>query len=279
MKKYFRNLYYSLPVKLRFLLRRTFYLPIDFIKKERFNGITLPPKGKIYTGGGDFLKQGLLHKDYLCRYAGLKENSKVLDVGSGIGRSAIGLTTFLNKYGEYYGFDIVKDGVDWCSKNISSKFPNFHFKYINILNDLYSDDGIKSTNFTFPYNDGKFDVVFLISVFTHLQVEDISHYLSEINRVLKPDGKCLATFFIYDEKIQTKISKPEYYFSFQYDYGNYKLMNNKVKNANIALSIDLLTELADKNSLNIAQIINGFWSEEYEITDNDFQDIVVFSKK
>lgn len=278
MKKHFRNFYYALPVGLRFLLRRLFFLPSDVFKQEFYNGIKLPPKGKIYTGGGDFLKQALLHKEYLIKFGGLKENSAVLDIGSGIGRSAIGLSDYLSKEGEYYGFDIVKTGVDWCKQNISTKYPNFYFEYINIQNDLYSDDGIKSTNLTFPYNEGKFDVIFLISVFTHLQVDDISHYLSEINRVMKQNGKCLSTFFIYDDKIKNKVSNKEFYFPFQYDYGNYKLMNNNIKNANIALSEKLLLELASKNSLKVDKIIKGFWSEEVEITDNDFQDIVVFSK-
>ena len=278
MKKHIRKIYYALPLNLRYALRGAFYLPTDLFNKQYFNGIELPPKGMIYTGGGDFLLQAKKHTKYLQDFVGLDSNSKVLDIGSGIGRSAIGLTDVLKDKGEYYGFDIVDTGVNWCNNNISSKFPNFHFKHIEIINDLYSNTGVDGKSFQFPYADSKFDIAFLISVFTHMQVEEISNYLKEINRVLNNNGKCMATFLLYDDKIEDKISNPKFRFSFQYEYDNYRLMNNKVKNANIALSKTLLNDMAIKNNLKIERIIDGFWSEEVEIINNDFQDIVIFSK-
>lgn len=279
MKKYLRQLYYSLPIKLRYFIRRLFYFPYDLFNKKYYNKIQLPPKGIIYTGGGDFLKQAFLHRKYLIKYADLKQDSIVLDIGSGIGRSAIGLVDYLDANGEYYGFDIIKRGVDWCNKNISSEYKNFHFEHILMKNDLYSNSGIESTKFIFPYKDNTFDVVFLMSVFTHLQIEDIRHYLSEIQRVLKPEGRCLSTFFIYDEIIEDKISNHKYYFNFKYKYDNFRLMNNKVKNANIAINYNYLREMAEENNLIIDKYIPGFWTEEVEIKDNDFQDIIVFRKK
>lgn len=278
MKKYLRKIYYSLPINLRFLIRRLFYFPVDLISKKEYNGIKLPPKGMIYTGGGDFLHQAKLHTNYLKEFAGLTPDSVVLDVGSGIGRSAIGLTEYLTDKGEYYGFDIVKKGVDWCQVNISNNYPNFHFKHIDLENDLYTNSGNKSTDFIFPYEDNKFDVVFLMSVFTHMQVEEIAHYLKEINRVLKKDGKCLATFFIYDDKIENKISNKSFRFSFPYNYNDYRLMNDNVKNANISLNKPYLDKISKDANLKIDNFIRGFWSEEIGIKNNDFQDIIIFKK-
>ncbi len=278
MKKYLRKIYYSLPLNLRFLLRRIVYFSYDLFSKKEYNGIKLPPKGLIFTGGGNFLKQAILHTNYLIKYANLKSDSKVLDVGSGIGRSAIGLTKYLDKNGEYYGFDIVKQGVDWCTQNITKKFPNFYFKYVKLENDLYSNSGEKSSNFTFPYPDEKFDVVFLMSVFTHLQVDEIAHYLKEINRVLNKNGVLMATFFIYNDVIEHKISNKDFRFSFPYNFINYRLMNNKVKNANIALNKNYLDNMSKQANLEIINFIQGFWSEEIEVTDNDFQDIIIFKK-
>ena len=88
----FRKLYYLLPVTLRYTARKIFYYPIDLLKKR---SELVPPSGLIYTGGGDFEKQG---KDWLLffkRYGNLNENSNVLDIGSGIGRIAIPLVDFL----------------------------------------------------------------------------------------------------------------------------------------------------------------------------------------
>jgi tRNA A58 N-methylase Trm61 len=50
----------------------------------------------------------------------------VLDVGSGIGRMARPLTRFLNGAGAYYGFDIVKPGIQWCKKSMQN-FQIFTF--------------------------------------------------------------------------------------------------------------------------------------------------------
>ncbi|QLK35236.1 hypothetical protein H0H25_02560 [Flavobacterium psychrophilum] len=48
---------------------------------------------------------------------------------------AIPFTNYLSTTGKYEGFDIVKIGIDWCTKNISSRFPNFNFKLIPLKND------------------------------------------------------------------------------------------------------------------------------------------------
>lgn len=117
-----------------------------------------------------------------------------------------------------------------------------------------------------------------MSVFTHMQVEEIAHYLKEINRVLKKDGKCLATFFIYDDKIENKISNKSFRFSFPYNYNDYRLMNDNVKNANISLNKPYLDKISKDANLKIDNFIRGFWSEEIGIKNNDFQDIIIFKK-
>jgi SAM-dependent methyltransferase len=46
---------------------------------------------------------------------------------------------------------------------------------------------------------GRFDFVSALSVWTHLNEEDARFYLSEVHRVLKPNGKAIITFFLLDE--------------------------------------------------------------------------------
>ena len=53
----------------------------------------------------------------------LMPDDSVLDIGSGIGRTAISLTGYLNSNSKYEGFDVVKKGVDWCNSKISKDFP------------------------------------------------------------------------------------------------------------------------------------------------------------
>jgi len=99
--------------------------------------------------------------------------------------------------------------------------------------------------------------------------------LQEIQRVLKPSGRCLATFFILNETAKHD-SNPE--FQFPYDYGHYRLMDDKVKSANVAYEQSYLQAFANKIDLKIKAFHFGFWSHQRKKEALDFQDIVVFEK-
>ncbi len=120
-----------------------------------------------------------------------------LDVGCGCGRMAVPLTRYLTSSSTYHGFDINPEAILWCKRNISSKFPHFTFDTLDIFNSVYNPQGTSAGDtITFPYPGASFDFVFLTSVFTHILPDVIERYLSEIARVLKQDGICLATFFL-----------------------------------------------------------------------------------
>jgi SAM-dependent methyltransferase len=269
-----RSYYYKLPPGLRLLGRKIYYFPIDL-----YEGITgkrsknEPKKGDIYVGGSDFIPHGIRQVNALKKYIGLQNTDHVLDVGCGIGRTAVALTKVIDK-GTYDGFDAVEKGINWCNKNIGNKHPNFKFKFTPIYNDLYNTFSQKAENFTFPYNDAQFDKAFLFSVFTHMQIPEIKRYLNEISRVLNSSGQCLATFFLYDD------SKTEYgTMPFPHQYEGYRLMDDKVTAANIAVSIPLLNEMAAEAGLKVTTIKGGFWRRDVEKEGADeFQDIVVFNK-
>lgn len=105
-----------------------------------------PPKGLIYTGYGDFIEHGKIHLGFLIKYAGLQPNHRVLDVGSGIGRTAVALTSYLDSNGSYEGFDAVKLGVDYCIRKITSKYPNFKFKFVDLKMICINQQGLKQQN-------------------------------------------------------------------------------------------------------------------------------------
>lgn len=275
-----RKIYYTLTPNMRFVARRLYYLPIDLLetimgKRSKYE----PPKGDIYIGSGDFMQQGAHQLELLKKYIALDKDDCVLDVGSGIGRTAIPLTKFMSNEGSYEGFDVVERGVKWCNEKIKRDFPNFNFLYVPLNNDLYNISTVNASKFRFPYQNNRFNKVFLFSVFTHMAVDEIENYLKEIERVLKPDGLCMATFFIYNPTIEQEISEKKN-FAFPIKRDGYRLMNEDVKSANLAMEEAMLDKMISLANLEKVKSIDGFWKDYISKSDDiDFQDIIVLKVK
>jgi hypothetical protein len=142
-----------------------------------------------FVGGGDFYFVGLHIFAHLIKYAGLKPTDHILDVGCGIGRIAYPLSRYCSREARYEGFDVWEAGIEWARNHIASRRPNFNFQKVDLFNKLYNPSGqLSASDFTFPYEDQSFDVVFLSSVFTHMNAEEVRGYPKEIHRVLKPEG-------------------------------------------------------------------------------------------
>lgn len=285
MKKtqFLRDFWYGLSSNQRFQIRRLYYLPIDL--KDKLFGKThkyVPSRGQIYTGSPasatEYLKQGMLHLAHLKNHIDLQPDDSVLDIGSGVGRSAIALSTYLNENGSYDGFDVVKQGVDWCNNGLGKDFPNFDFKYVPIFNDLYNTSELKATEFKFPYEDLSFSKVFSVSLFTHMQIEEIQHYFHEIHRVLKQGGQCFSTFFFYDETDETHIANLKD-FGFPYKKEDYRLMNENVKSGNIAIHKTKIKQMLQQANLEFVAIVDGYWKgQNADNSKTEYQDILVFKK-
>ena len=103
------------------------------------------------------------------------EARRVLDFGCGAGRV---LRQFLPEAqsAEFWGCDVHASTIAWLGENLS---PPLQF-YVNDEPPM-------------PHSDGYFDLVYAISVFTHI-TGDWSAWLTELHRVLKPDGLLVATF-------------------------------------------------------------------------------------
>lgn len=268
-----RSLYYTLSPKQRLLLRRVVYFPIDLFRKRHK---LEPPKGYIYTGPGNYIEIGETFFDYFKTYGNIQPDGRILDIGSGIGRMAIPFTEFLTEKGSYKGFDVVAQGVDWCTENISSKYPNFTFTHTPLKNDLYNlNTADEAKDFIFPYQDNTFDFAFLTSVFTHMMPTDVLHYLGEIHRVLDTDKICLATFFILDEISKELMQSSTMNFSVAHK--DYALMNEKVKEANVAFEKDYIFAHFEAKGLQVINFFPGTWSGRTENT-LSYQDIIILKK-
>jgi len=277
--KMLRKIYYFLSPNLRLLARRIFYFPTDLINtiKNTDKDSLIPPKGMIFTGSGDFVKQGEKMVGYFKEYCNIKPNDAILDIGSGIGRIAVPLTKVLDKKGRYEGFDIVDVGVNWCKNKISSRYPNFNFLLVELENDLYTSKGKDASTFKFPYQSASFNSSILTSVFTHMVPNEVDNYLTEINRVLVKGGYCFATFFILNEESKALMTKKNS-FMFNHDLGHYSLMDENVKSANVAFKESYLLKLFEKKGFTVEEKLDGFWCGREKSACKDFQDIIILKK-
>lgn len=153
---------------------------------DQFDEISLPPR--FY---GDCLK---IHKNY---------SGRILDVGCGSG-SLIQKLQELSKPGtEFWGLDISEKLCEIAKK----KNPRAKI--------------IRGDAEALPLDDSQFDLVFMTEALEHML--DYNKALSEIRRVLKPNGVFVVTvpnrdWFRYDfyDKIRNKNLQPidDHYFRF-----------------------------------------------------------------
>jgi ubiquinone/menaquinone biosynthesis C-methylase UbiE len=233
----------------------------------------------LLIGGGDFEEIGQQFKRHLIELGNLKPNQRVLDVGCGVGRMAVPLTNYLSEEGEYWGFDIVRKGIDWCQSNISSQFRNFHFKHADIYNKVYNPKGkIRAKDFQFAFESEYFDFVFSTSVFTHMLPSDIKTYQSETSRVLKQGGKCLSTFFLLNEQSENLIRTRRTTVDFKYKLEGCLTRDAGRPEYAIAYPEDFVRDLLETYGLRIIPPIHyGSWCKRDSVL--SYQDIVVATKK
>lgn len=157
-------------------------------------------EGSWIHGGRDFRANGLHFAEKFSKDARLIPDGSLLDVGSGCGRIAVPLTRFLKPTGRYAGLELSLPLVQWCSKHISLRYPNFRFIHCNLYSPFYNPQGSgDAANYAFPFDAGTFDVVAATSVFTHLLPQAATRYLQECSRVLASRGRLFATFYLLDE--------------------------------------------------------------------------------
>lgn len=98
----------------------------------------------------------------------------VLDFGCGCGRVARHL---LERFPEiaFAGVDVDADAIAWCTANLRGDYRTI------------------APAPPIPFEDSSFDVVYVVSVFTHLDETGQDAWLAELHRLLRPDGVLLAS--------------------------------------------------------------------------------------
>lgn len=117
---------------------------------------------------------------------------QILDWGCGPARVIRHLPSILGSQNKYYGTDSNLESIKWCSET----FPEIQFNHNEMAGEL-----------DFPQDH--FDLIYGISVLTHLSDDLHKKWIQELQRVLKPNGVLLLTTqgLNFREKLSTREKK------------------------------------------------------------------------
>lgn len=219
-------------------------------------------------GGKEFVHVGETIRNLLVTHAALKPDSKTLEIGCGCGRNAFALADFLSD-GAYTGMDIERVALQGARNNVLLKQKNFSFDLLDVRNDTYNPEGrYAAAEYVLPYPDACFDVVFMVSVFTHMLTAEVQNYAAQIARVLKPGGRCLFTVFLLEGRARTE-------FPFQSQQHSYA--NQAIPGIAVAYSLDFLSSVFAANGMRLSA--GPLWGSRHggAASARD-QDVVVYTK-
>jgi SAM-dependent methyltransferase len=248
------------------------------IRDNRF--LPTPSPDRIFTGDLDdltgFRQNGIDTLRSLVQLAGVRPNSRVLEIGSGIGRVAVPLTQWLST-GSYVGIEVVMQGVAWCHEFIARTYSNFQFIHLDIHNEFYNPTGRGSVaDAGLPCEDAAFDVVFLNSVFTHLGLEDTIAYLSEIARVLEPDGRLWGSWFLVEREVGAAVLDGRSRVPLGWTDGNgVYYANDRKGTVAVAYDEELVYNLLSDVGFQIGSTYKGDWLSGRSRIDGGFQDLII----
>lgn len=208
-----------------------------------------------------FVRSGSLIAQDIQRLCELSGNSfdsfeHVLDFGCGSGRVITNLMTAAPET-TFFGTDIDPELVNWCEHNLSGVKWNIN-QHMPPLN----------------YSDNSFDLIYAISVFTHLNEHMQIAWLEELRRVAKPGATLLLSVHGDFLAKQSRSYDSEKLATYGFEF---------VDGAHGSLKLDKLPDFY-QTSFHTQDYIQRIWSRYFEILHYvpqgiiKWQDVVVLRK-
>ncbi len=209
---------------------------------------------------------------------GLGAGHRLLDVGCGYGRLAIGLMS-TGYEGRYKGFDILPLQVRWCRRHLTPADDRYRFRHLDVHNARYNATGtIEAAAVRFPARDESHDYCALFSVFTHFYADDVRRYLAEIRRVLVPGGRAVTTWFVWDDARLPAITAESSAYPMVHvldEVTRYETESDPLKA--IAYREDFVRELVRGAGLEVETLVRGRWAHDGPDPEQ-FQDLLVLRR-
>ena len=123
----------------------------------------------------------------------------VLDVGCGV-RFTQAIINRDIPIKSYTGIDVHRPLIEYLRREVDD--PRFSFAHWDVENARYNPGGVKMTPESSLPIQGRFDVIWLFSVFTHLDPSDANSLLAILRRYIRPAGALFFSAFL-DNAIDT----------------------------------------------------------------------------
>jgi SAM-dependent methyltransferase len=170
--------------------------------------------GEAYGHDDYFFNSGIAEARKLIDKLGCNRDSRVVDIGCGVGRVAIGLLEELGQV-QYHGLDASSRYVRWCRRHIERLHPSFRFIHVDVENERYNPKGRRLTeDFAFPLPGGQADIVMAWGLFTNMAPEDMRIYVREISRIAASGARVLLTLFV-EERVPAVTINPDNYVEYK----------------------------------------------------------------
>ena len=126
------------------------------------------------------------------------EDVDVLDVGCGV-RFTMTIINRKIPIKSYTGLEVSRPIVKFLQENVQPHDKRFRFVHWNVHNQMYNPEGVELTTQKELPVEGLFDLIWLFSVFTHLNPKDSLSLLELLRKKICKNGKLFFSAFIDDE--------------------------------------------------------------------------------
>jgi len=167
--------------------------------------------GAAFRDDATFLASGREEARRLADEFGMDAETRILEIGCGPGRLAIGMIAEGCPIARYDGVDIDRAAIDWCRRYVTKQHPLFEFYRVDAQHARYNPEGKQMDDaFSLPFEAASHDMVYLHSVFANLLENDIKVYCREFHRLLLPGGQLLLTAFVEEGVASVSVNPTNY---------------------------------------------------------------------